>query len=166
MGKIITLQLVHTPMQPKKAIEILFRSYNTILEQEVAETIWADLIQEELGYYKLRSIPLYTLQIASEDVVRAEWDDDEVMLTYRETITPSGNSTVWVVVVDDDTDIEELRTAFYELGCFTEALSNRYFAMEVKAATNYLQIKDKLNTFKAQKVIDYAEPCLSVQHQY
>jgi hypothetical protein len=153
-------------MQPEKAVEILFRSYNTILEQDVAETIWADVVQADMGYYQLRSIPLYTLQIASGDVVRAEWDDDEVMLTYRETLTPSGNSTIWVVVVDDDTDIEVIRKAFYGLDCYSEALSNRYFAMEVKAATNYLQVKDMLNTFKAQKLIDYAEPCLSAQHQY
>jgi hypothetical protein len=153
-------------MQPKEAVEILFRSYNTILEQDVAETIWADVVREEMGYYRLCSIPLYTLQIAAGDVVRAEWDDDELMLTYRETVTPSGNSTVWVVVVDDDMDIEEIRKTFYELDCVTEALSNRYFAMEVKAETNYLHVKDKLNTFKSQKLIDYAEPCLSAQHQY
>jgi hypothetical protein len=153
-------------MEATTQVEILFRSYNTILEQEVAETIWADVVDEDLNYYKLYSIPLYTTGIASDDVVRAEWDDEEVMLTYRETITASGNSTVWVVVVDDDTDIEELRKDFFELDCLSEALSNRYFAMEVKATTNYLRVKDKLNTYKAQRLIDYAEACLSAQHQY
>ena len=89
-------------MEADKQVEILFRSYSDILEQDVAETIWADVVDADMGYYKLYSIPLYTSAIASDDVVRAEWDDDEVMLTYCETITPSGNSTVWVVVVDDD----------------------------------------------------------------
>lgn len=153
-------------MEEEKQVEILFRSYSTILEQEVAETIWADVVDESLGYFKLYSIPLYTSFIASDDIVRAEWDEDEVMLTYRETIKPSGNSTIWVVVVDDDTDIEEIRKTFFELDCLSEALSNRYFAMEVKASTNYLQIKNKLITLKAQKLIDYVEPCLSDKHQY
>ena len=152
-------------MQPNHPVEILFRSYNNILDQEVAETIWADVVHADLGYYKLRSIPLYTLEIASGDVVRAEWDEDEVMLTYRETVTPSGNSTIWVVIVDDDTDIEEIRNVFYQLDCISEAMSNRYFAMEVKAGTNYLRIRDQLNKLKAQKRIDFAEPCLSAQHQ-
>lgn len=153
-------------MEQDKQVEILFRSYSAILEQDVAEAIWADVMDLDLGYYKLYSIPLYTSFIASDDIVHAEWDEDEIMLTYRETVEPSGNSTVWVVVVDDDTDIEEIRKAFFELDCLSEALSNRYFAMEVKGSTNYLQIKDKLNTLKAQKLIDYAEACLSVQHQY
>lgn len=162
----ITLQRSRIGMEQDTLVEILFRSYNTILEQDVAETIWADVANPELGYYRLCSIPLYTAQLATGDVVQAEWDDDEIMLTYRETVQPSGNSTVWVVVVDDDTDIEEIRAVFYKLGCVTEAMSNRYFAMEVKATTNYLQVKDKLNSLKAQKLLDYAEPCLSVQHQY
>lgn len=153
-------------MEQSKAVEILFRSYNTILEQDVAETFWADVVDPDVGYYRLGSIPLYTALIASDDIVLAEWDDDEVMLTYRETVLPSGNSTVWVVVVDDDTDIEKIQTIFYEMDCLSEAMSNRYFAMEVKATTNYLHIKDKLNTLKAQKLIDFAEPCLSEQHQY
>jgi len=153
-------------MENDKQVEILFRSYSNILEQDVAETIWADVIDAELGYYQLYSIPLYTSGIASDDVVHAEWDDDEIMLTYRETINPSGNSTIWVVIVDDDTDIEEIRKEFFEMDCLSEALSNRYFAMEVKATTNYLHIKDKLNTFKSQQLIDFAEACLSLQHQY
>ena len=153
-------------MPSNPTAEILFRSYNPILEQEVAEAIWADVVNQEMGYYRLCSIPLYTLEIASGDVVEAAWDDEEVMLTYRGVVTPSGNSTVWVVVVDDDTDIEVIRNVFFELGCVSEAMSNRYFAMEVKADTNYLQIKDMLNTFKSQRLIDYAEPCLSPVHQY
>ena len=153
-------------MEQDKQVEILFRSYSAILEQDVAETIWADVVDSILGYYKLYSIPLYTSFIASDDIVHAEWDDDEIMLTYRETIEPSGNSTIWVVVVDDDTDIEEIRKTFFELDCLSEALSNRYFAMEVKAETNYLIVKNKLNNLKAEKLIDYAEACLSVQHQY
>lgn len=153
-------------MEEGKQVEILFRSYSAILDQDVAEAIWADVVDPALGYYKLYSIPLYTSFIATDDVVFAEYDDDELMFTYRETVQPSGNSTVWVVVVDDDTDIEEIRKAFFEMDCLSEALSNRYFAMEVKAGTNYLHIKNKLNTLKAQKLIDYAEPCLSENHQY
>ena len=153
-------------MEPKTQVEILFRSFSTILDQDVAETIWADVVDLDLGYYKLYSIPLYTSAIASDDLVRAEWDDEEIMLTYRETVQPSGNSTVWVVIVNDDTDIDEIRKTFFEMDCLSEALSNRYFAMEIKAVTNYLHIKDKLNALRSQRLIDYAEPCLSEKHQY
>ena len=40
-------------MENDKQVEILFRSYSNILEQDVAETIWADVIDAELGYYQL-----------------------------------------------------------------------------------------------------------------
>jgi hypothetical protein len=150
----------------EKQVEILFRSYNNILEQDVAETIWADPVDVSLGYYKLYSIPLYTSYIASDDIVHAEYDEDEAMFTYRETVQPSGNSTIWVVITDDDTDIDDVRKVFFEMDCLSEALSNRYFAMEVKKDTDYLKIKDKLNALKAEKKLDYAEPCLSANHQY
>jgi hypothetical protein len=113
----------------EKQVEILFRTYNTILEQDVAESIWADPVDASLGYYKLYSIPLYTSFIASDDVVHAEYDEDEAMFTYRETVQPSGNSTIWVVITDDDTDIDDVRKVFFEMDCLSEALSNRYFAM-------------------------------------
>ena len=53
-------------MKNPQQVEILFRSYSTILEQDVAEAIWADVVNAELGYYKLYSIPLYTSFIASD----------------------------------------------------------------------------------------------------
>jgi len=148
-----------------KGKKILFRFDSEILEQEIVETIWADIVDLSKGHFKLDSIPFFVPRVATDDIVQAEYDDAEEMLTYRETILASGNSTVWVIIMDD-TNIDEVRKIFNELDCISEALSDRYFAMEVKASTNYLQVRDRLNELKTEGIIDFAEPCLSVIHQY
>ena len=147
-------------------VKILFKFYNDLLEQDMVETMWADIVDVSMGHYKIDSLPFYTTLIATDDIVYAEYDDTEEMLLYKETVEPSGNSTLWVVIINDATDIDDVMETFYELDCISEAISDRYFAMEVKAETNYLHISDKLNELKSQKLIDYFEPCLSVQHQY
>jgi hypothetical protein len=147
-------------------VKILFKFYNDLLEQDMVETMWAGIVDVSMGHYKIDSLPFYTTLIATDDIVYAEYDDTEEMLLYKETVEASGNSTLWVVITNDATDIDDVMETFYELDCISEAISDRYFAMEVKAETNYLRIRDKLNELKSQKIIDYFEPCLSVNHQY
>jgi hypothetical protein len=147
-------------------VKILFRFYSDVLEQDMEETMWADVLNANLGHYKLDSIPFYVPYIATDDVVYAEYNDEEEMLLYQETIQASGNSTIWVVITSEKTNAEEIREAFYNMDCLNDAISDLFFAMEVKAETNYLVIKNKLNELKAQGIIDYMEACLSVNHQY
>ncbi|MES1221742.1 MAG: DUF4265 domain-containing protein [Bacteroidota bacterium] len=147
-------------------VKILFRFYSEILEQETVETMWAESINEELGHYKIDSIPFYVPSVATDDIVYALYDDDEEMLKFIEIVSPSGNSNVWVVIVDDETDITEIQEFFAEMDCPSEAISDRFFSMEIKAATNYLKVKDKLNELTNEGIIGYSESCLSEQHQY
>lgn len=132
----------------------------------MVETMWADIVNANLGYYKLDSIPFYVPYIATDDIVHAEYDDVEEMLLYQETIQASGNSTVWVVLTNDKANTDDIRESFYEMDCLSDAISENYFAMEVKAETNYLLIKNKLNELKLEGLIDYTEGCLSTRHQY
>ncbi len=150
----------------EKKVRILFRFYSEILEEDMEETIWADTTNENLGHYKLDSIPFYVPYIATDDIVHAAYDDDEEMLVYQETVEASGNSTIWVVITKENVSADELQETFYDLGCLSDAISNQFFTMEVKAETNYLIVKDKLNELKAGGMIDYTEGCLSVNHQY
>ena len=147
-------------------VKLLFRFYSEVLEQEMEETIWADIVNANLGHYRLDSIPFYVPFMATDDVVYAEYDDEEEMLVYKETVKSSGNSTLWVVITNDAVNIEEIRDIFFELGCLSDAISKFYFTMEVKAETNYLLIKNKLNELKSEATIDYMEGSLSVPHQY
>ncbi len=149
-----------------KKVRILFQFHSELLDEDMEETMWADIVNANLNHYQLDSIPFYTPFIATDDIVHAEYDDVEGMLLYKETIQPSGNSTLWIAVLNESTDIDEIRDIFFELDCISDSLDDRFFVMEVKAKTNYLLIKNKLNELKAEKIIDYTEGCLSVNHQY
>src|SRR5689334_10017802 len=105
-----------------KAVKILFRFYSEVLEQEMEETIWGIEVNKDLGHYQLDSIPFYVSSIATDDIVLAEYEDTEEMLLYKEIIRSSGNSIIWVVITDDDTDIDDIKTIFEELDCLSEAL--------------------------------------------
>lgn len=149
-----------------KKVRILFRFYSEVMEQEMEETIWADIVNANLGHYQLDSIPFYVPFIATDDIIYAEYDDEQGMLLYKETVKPSGNSTIWIAIINEAADINEIRDTFFDLGCLSDAISSHYFTMEVRVETNYLLIKNKLNELKSEGLIDYMEGCLSVAHQY
>lgn len=153
-------------MEKHKHSKILFRFYSDLMDQEVIEKLEADVVDPERGFYRLVSIPLYTPFVAVGDIVFAEWSDEEEMLAFREKVQASGSSTIWVVRIDDHTEIVDIRGIFEELHCLTRSASDRFFAMEVRENINYLKIRDKLNELKGEGLIDYAEPYLSEQHQY
>ena len=154
-----------TPTEDNQ-VKILFSFYSDLLEQDAMETIWATTVDITMGYYKISSLPFYVSLVATDDLILAEYDEEEGMLTYRHTIQASGNSTIWVVMTDDEVDIDDVRELLHELDCFSDPISDKFFSMEIKASVNYLRIKDELNRLKSDGIIDYAEPCLSVNHQY
>jgi len=145
-------------------IKILFRFYNDVLEEETVETVWATIVDKNKGLYKIDNIPFYVPSIASADIVFAEYDEQEKMFTYRETIEYSGNSTVQVVIMDKKIKINNLRALFKKHGCTSERLNDAYFVMEIPANVDYKKIKIKLDKLEQQEKIEYAEPCLSDRH--
>jgi hypothetical protein len=147
-------------------VKILFRFHNEILEEETVETLWATIVDVEKGLYKLDNIPFYAPLVASDDIVFAEYDEQEKMLTYRKTFEYSGNSTVQVIIMDRNKDINEIRNIFKKLGCISERANDGYFSMEIPMEVDYKPIKKKLDELEKIETIGYAEPCLSNQHEY
>ena len=148
-----------------KSCKIFFRFYSDLLEEWTVETLWAEVIDEEKRLYKLDSIPFYAA-IASDDIIFAEFDAEEQMLTYRATIEYSGNSTIQVVLLDKTVLTNEIRDIFNSFGCVSEKYKEGYFVIEVPANKEYKIIKDKLTTLQEEGIIDYAEPYLSDKHAY
>lgn len=147
-------------------VKILFRFYSDILEDETVETMWAEVIDREKGHYQIDNIPFYAPLVASDDIVFAKYDERESMLTYRETIQYSGNSTIHVIIMDDQYDIDAIRGIFHDMGCLSEKNSDKYFALNIPAKVDYLPIKANLDQLEKEDVIGYAESCLSENHQY
>jgi len=145
-------------------VKILFRFYSDVLEQETVETMWAEIMDEDAGIYQLDSIPFYAPDLAAGDVISAVYDDDEGMLTYKETVSYSGNSTVQVIIFDETAAPADIMKVFEELGCATEQFKEKYFVIDVPVELNYAPVRAKLNELSEAKIIDYAEPCLSAEH--
>ncbi len=146
-------------------VKILFRFHSDIFDEEMIETMWATIIDKDKGFYKLDNIPFYAPLVASNDIVLAEFDDKEQMLTYRRTVEFSGNSTVQVVLMDKSKDINIVRDLFHQLGCITEKVNKGYFSMEIPSSVNYKQIKQNLDEMERKEIIGYAEPCLAEGHR-
>ncbi len=66
-------------MEDRK-VKILFRFYSELLEQDMVETMWADIINANLGHYKLDSIPFYVPFIATDDMVLLNIDGEECLV--------------------------------------------------------------------------------------
>jgi hypothetical protein len=147
------------------SVKILFRYYSSVLDDWTVETMWAEVVDADKGLYKLDSIPFYGPLVASDDIIFAEYDENEERLTYRETIKNSGNSIVTVVIMDKTYDINTIRDIFKDMDCLSERVNDAYFSIEVLADKNYKPIKQKLTELEDKGIIGYAEPCLSENHR-
>ncbi|ASU33506.1 DUF4265 domain-containing protein [Mucilaginibacter xinganensis] len=147
-------------------VKILFNFYSDILEEQTNETMWAEVIDGEKGLYKIDNIPFYVPRLASGDIVLAEYDEAQSMLTYLETIEYSGNSTIHIIIMDEELEMERLINLFEEMDCPSEGFNERYLALEIPANVDYIPVKRMLDQMEKDEVIGYAETCLSVNHQY
>lgn len=152
-------------MSKNNSVKLLFRFYSEILNEESTETILAEIVDEEKGYYKLIDIPFYVPKVASGDIVWAEFKTSEEALTYRRTIQSSGNSIIQVIMVDDKYKADLIMKIFENHGCRSKKINN-YFSLEILAAMDYLPIKHKLDKLKSDLILDYSESCLSHRHLY
>ena len=147
------------------SVKILFRYHSSVLDEWTVETMWAEIVDADKGFYKLDSIPFYGPLVASDDIIFAEYDEDEERLTYRRTIENSGNSIVTVVIMDETQNVNDIRDIFKNIGCLSERVNDAYFSMEVLADMDYKPIKQKLSELEDKGIIGYAEPCLSENHR-
>ena len=148
----------------EKSVKILTKYFSDTLDEIVVETLWAEVIDEEKGWYKVDNIPFYGAEFSCGDIVLAEYDEAEMCLVYRKVVEYSGNSTVQVVVFEDGFDIESLREEFNELGFSSEKAASGYFVLEIPFEKNYNIIYTKLLELQNKGLLDFAEPVLSEKH--
>ncbi|KQO21219.1 hypothetical protein ASF10_13945 [Flavobacterium sp. Leaf82] len=145
--------------------KILFKYYSTYLEEVVSETMWAEIIDAEKGYFKLDNIPFFGPLIATDDIFRAEYDEDEKTFIHRETIESSGNSIVQVLILQEGFDKEIIREKLKSINCVSEALNDTFLAVEIIKSVDYSIVKSLLDEYESLAVIEYAEPCISEKHR-
>jgi hypothetical protein len=144
--------------------KILVRYFSNVLDEIVVETLWAEIIDAEKGLYKIDNIPFYGPEFSSDDIVFAEFDEYEERITFRNVVEYSGNSTIQVIVIDENLNIEGLRNEFKRLGSKTEGTGSNYFVMEVLFDKSYSPIYKKLNELESAGKISFAEANISQKH--
>ena len=145
--------------------KILFRYYSDLLEDTVVETMWAEIIDLEKGYFKLDNIPFFGPLIATDDIFFAEYDEKEERLVYRKTIESFGNSILQVVILEKGFDKEVIKEKLKSVNCITESLNETLVAVEVTKDVDYSIVKKLLSEYELQEIIEFAEPCLSEKHR-
>lgn len=144
--------------------KILVRYYSNALEEETVETLWTKIIDAEKGLYKIDNIPFYGPEFSCGDIVFAEYDNYEEHLMYRKVIEPSGNSTIQIIVMDENLKVQNLRAEFKNLGCESEGIGSTYFVMEILFEKNYKEIFRRLTELENKGTIAFAEPVISDKH--
>ncbi|MEP6803055.1 MAG: DUF4265 domain-containing protein [Flavobacterium sp.] len=145
--------------------KILFKYYSTYLEEIVSETMWAEIIDVEKGHFKLDNIPFFGPLIATDDIFRAEYDENEKYFIHKETIEHSGNSIVQVLILDKEFDKEIIREKLKAINCLSEALNDTFLAVEVIKNVDYSIVKSLFTEYESNAIIEFAEPCLSDKHR-
>lgn len=145
-------------------VKIKFRFFSNLLNDWATETLWAIIVDENEGIYKLDNIPFYA-PVSCGDLVFAEIDPEQGQLVYKETLEHSGNSTVQVIV-GQDLEIEGLRQYFSEMGCESEKFNDTFFVMQIPSDVDYAPIRAYLDTLESAKQLTYAEPNLAENHWY
>lgn len=147
-------------------VSLLLYYHSEVTGDETTETVLALPVDVSRGLYRLSGIPLYAPGLASGDVVQALADKPGDPLVFRRLLSPSGNSTIQVFVMDDVNDAAILRELFQDLGCVTAGSGSGYFVLDVPAYVDYRPVKRQLDDYAFGGILDYAEPCLSTAHQY
>ncbi|MBS7230619.1 DUF4265 domain-containing protein [Flavobacterium psychroterrae] len=145
--------------------KILFKYYSTYLEEIVSETMWGEILDLEKGHFKLDNIPFFGPLIATDDIFRAEYDENEKFFIHKETIEHSGNSIVQVLILDKEFDKEIIREKLKAINCLSEALNDTFLAVEVIKNVDYSIVKSLLTEYESNAIIEFAEPCLSDKHR-
>lgn len=145
--------------------KILFKYYSDFLGEIVSETMWAEIINLEKGFFRLDNIPFFGASIATADLFYAEYDENEKNFVYLETIEHSGNSIVQILILEKDFDKEIIKEKLKAINCLSESLNDTFLAVEIARDIDYSIVKNILKEYEAQEIIEFAEPYISEKHR-
>lgn len=141
------------------AVKVVFRFFNTVLDEEYVESMWAQVVAQEQGHYRLDNIPFFVTSYALGDVVLAEDEDGE--LVVQGLVEESGNTTVQIVVMQADTS-GSIQQRLEELGCSWERSHlPDYFSFNVPSKVRYSPIKRYLKKAEKRGLLGFREACLA-----
>jgi hypothetical protein len=140
-------------------VKVYFDFFNTVLDEDYTESLWAIIIDEKKGYYALDNIPFFVESYSYKDVVYAVPDAGRLLV--QDLIEESGHSTLQIISFKPDHK-SEVQQHLESLGCSWEGshLPN-YFSVDAPAQIEYGPIKAYLTSQEEQEILAYREACLA-----
>lgn len=125
------------------------------------ETIWGEKFND--NQYFVRSIPFFVPNIAFDDLIEVEKEDD--IFYFSNLIKVSNNSTLRVIFFEDDPKgIDEFLKGVESYSSQWEGFTNNpYYAINVPKEVNYRTLKTYLEKYESG-FFDYEESFLSEKH--
>jgi hypothetical protein len=135
--------------------KVMFDYYD--LEGKLAvESVWA---AKEGNGYRIKNIPFFAPNIAYDDIISVEDDNGE--LFFDDIIKESGNSTIQVIIYNEN-DFEEVTKKIESFKCGWEgSYLKGYISVNIPKEINYLPVKAFLVSESENKKLDYKEACLA-----
>ncbi|MFJ2949818.1 DUF4265 domain-containing protein [Streptomyces sp. NPDC087226] len=126
------------------------------------ESLWA--VKLGNGTVRLDNTPWFVRGVASGDIIRVELEDDGVLYA-RETIQPSQNCTIRLIVLKDEGSAAARQTVletFHRLGTTGEGIERfRLVALDVPPEADLPKIRKLLEHGAAKEWWHWEEGCVT-----
>lgn len=137
-----------------KHVKVLFE-LDSSHEHIDVESVWALPVTNG---YQIDNIPFYAKEVACNDVISAEPDEDGA-LRFKSLIAASGHSTIrlWF---SDEKDVPRVRNELRDMGCVSELDLPRLVAVDIPPSVAYGKIRAYLEQQESKGIFEYEEACL------
>ncbi|MGH2666304.1 DUF4265 domain-containing protein [Flavobacterium sp.] len=130
--------------------------YYDIEDNLAIESVWA---LREGDCYRIKNIPFFAPNIAYDDLITVEEDEDE--LFFDDIVEESGNSTLQIIIFNEN-DINDITKKIEDFECGWEGSHLKgYISINVPKKVKYSPIKEFLESKSKEKKLDYKEACLA-----
>jgi hypothetical protein len=119
------------------------------------ESLWALPVAKG---YKIDNIPFYAKEVACNDIVSADPDEDG-MLWFTGLVEASGHSTIrlWFA---SRADVAQVRNTLRQMGCSSELDVDRLVAVDIPPDVPYESVREYFDQQESAGVFEYEEACL------
>lgn len=122
------------------------------------------VLGEKVGeYYKVKSVPAFSNNLAFNDIIAVE--NDNGVLFFHDLIKPSGHSVVHIVVLNPKSSAN----IFAKLSSFGVGINylhnNLYLVLDIPVKVEYIELKKFLENEADLGGLDFREACISDEHR-
>ncbi|WP_426492103.1 DUF4265 domain-containing protein [Hymenobacter sp. 102] len=145
-------------MEPA-SVKVVFHFFNTVLDEDYVESLWAEVVDQNQGLYRLDNVPFFVTSYSLGDIVLAEMEEGQLVVKGLEE--ESGNTTLQIMLLQADMR-SKVQQALEKLGCdWEESHLPGYFSVNVPKTVGYAPIKRYLKQAEKQSIVSFREACLA-----